>query len=60
VYFNGKKAAQVFFETSAIEYGLQQAVLGKTKFFVAPSASGAARRYWQIAHWEELVCLANG
>lgn len=58
VCFNGKKAAQVFFARDDMDYGLQPSALStdlpNIKFFIAPSTSGAARRYWDEAKWVEL------
>lgn len=58
VCFNGKKAAQVFFARTDLDYGLQPADhspgLPGIRFFIAPSTSGAARRYWDEARWVEL------
>lgn len=36
-------------------YGWQADRLGDTRFFVLPSPSGAARRYWDIAPWRALA-----
>jgi TDG/mug DNA glycosylase family protein len=55
VCFNGKKAGQIYFNDKKISYGLQNQTLGKTKFFVVPSTSGAARGYWDISYWKELA-----
>ncbi len=38
-----------------VAYGWQDARLGKTRFFVLPSPSGAARCYWNIDLWRELA-----
>lgn len=57
VCFNGKKAAAIFFghgQTGRVGYGLQATTIGRSKLFVAPSTSGAARGAWDIAVWKEL------
>ncbi len=41
--------------SSAVDYGWQGTCLGATRFFVLPSPSGAARRYWDIDPWQELA-----
>jgi len=50
VAFNGKRAAQAFFG-GQVDYGAQEAAMGTTMFFVLPSTSGAARRFWDEAPW---------
>ena len=55
VCFNGKRAAQQYFGIRSAVYGLQDARLGRTEFFVAPSTSGAARRYWDVDMWRDLA-----
>ncbi len=55
VGFNGKKAAEVFFGRTGLEYGLQKVRIGKTALFVLPSTSGAARGYWDPEYWWELA-----
>ena len=60
--FNGKKAAKIFFNsksTKSINYGIQNRNINNTKTFVAPSTSGAARRYWDIKHWKDLALLCS-
>jgi TDG/mug DNA glycosylase family protein len=55
--FNGKKAASVYFgtrDTGKIPYGLQSATIGRSKLYVAPSTSGAARGAWNIEWWHGL------
>jgi TDG/mug DNA glycosylase family protein len=54
--FNGKKAAQEFF-LHPVSFGLQESSMGQTKFFVAPSTSGAANKWWDIEIWKELARL---
>ncbi|MBE0602308.1 MAG: DUF445 family protein, partial [Deltaproteobacteria bacterium] len=55
VGFNGKKAAQVFFDDMSVGYGLQQGKIGNTALFVLPSTSGAARGFWESRYWHELA-----
>ena len=53
--FNGKRAAAAFFGR-AVPYGYQQAAdMGPTRFYVGPSTSGAARRYWDERIWREIA-----
>jgi len=61
IAFNGKKAASVVLEkpTRAIQYGLQRESFAGCRVFVLPSTSGAARRYWDKAHWMELARVAK-
>ena len=61
VCFNGKKAAKEFFGTKNIAFGIQQECrdLPGIVFFVAPSTSGAARRYWDERLWHDLVTLVG-
>ncbi len=63
VCFNGKKAAQVFFARDDLDYGLQPASccpdLPGIKFFIAPSTSGAARRYWDEGSWGKLANIVG-
>lgn len=49
--FNGKRAAQEFFRTQSITYGIQKERIGETSMFVAPSTSGAASGAWDFAIW---------
>ncbi len=62
VCFNGKEAAMRFLglkKTSAVNYGLHTAVIGKTTVFVAPSTSGSARGSWDERYWYELAKIVN-
>lgn len=63
VCFNGKKAAQVFFARTDLDYGLQPAThcpeLPDIKFFIAPSTSGAARKFWDEGMWRELAGIVK-
>lgn len=57
--FNGKRPARIFmaatFDLDATVFGRQPRDLGATAIFVLPSTSGAARRYWDISHWQALA-----
>lgn len=55
--FTSKKGASVFFNkpTGKISYGLQSENLGKTRFWVLTSPSGAARAYWNESIWQQLA-----
>lgn len=57
--FNGKKAAQQFFQTTAVDYGLTASTIGKTRIFIAPSTSGAANGFWDPSHWHTLSQLVS-
>lgn len=54
--FNGKRAAQIFF-AHPVGYGPQDACIGATQIFVAPSTSGAARGHWDPRVWHALAAL---
>lgn len=51
--FNGKKAAQVFFD-QPVSYG-RNGTIGSTEIWVLPSTSGAASGFWDDSHWHELA-----
>lgn len=53
--FNGKRAAQEFFGTNAIDYGAQQERIGATVLYVAPSTSGAASGFWDLSYWRDVA-----
>lgn len=53
--FNGKRSACEFFGVNKVGYGRQNAGIGRTVVFVLPSTSGAARRFWDVAHWSEVA-----
>ncbi len=55
VCFNGKRAAKQFFGARRVEFGEHGARIGDARLFVAPSTSGAANRYWDVAYWQELA-----
>ncbi len=41
--------------SAQVAYGWQSESLLETRFFVLPSPSAAARRYWDIAPWQQLA-----
>ena len=55
VCFNGKNAALAYLKKKSVDYGYQSEKTEYTKFFIAPSTSGAANRFWNISIWKELV-----
>ena len=67
--FNGKMPAALFYgylnkqkwTTAQVKCGEQQhvSVCGRTIFFVAPSTSGAARKYWEPLYWSDLARLVK-
>jgi TDG/mug DNA glycosylase family protein len=52
--FNGKNAARGALERD-VRFGLQEEQIGGAEVWVLPSTSGAARRFWDIAPWQELA-----
>lgn len=56
VAFTGKRAASEFLGR-AVDYGLLEETVGRSRLFVLPSPSGAARRYWSAGPWRELARL---
>lgn len=56
--FNGKRAAQQFLNSKTVALGLQDATIGFTRIFVAPSTSAAARGHWDLGAWHDLAQLA--
>jgi TDG/mug DNA glycosylase family protein len=56
--FNGKRAAEEFL-LRKVEFGLQLETISRTRFFVAPSTSGAANGWWNIEIWRELARLCS-
>jgi len=54
VAFTSKNAAQAFL-TRKVGYGLQHDTLGATRFFVLPSPSGQATRFWDEQVWRDLA-----
>ena len=59
VAFTSKRAASEFLDRP-VEYGLQPDLVGASALFVLPSPSGAARRWWDVRHWQELARLRAG
>ncbi len=56
--FNGKRAAGAFFGRP-VDYGRQfGADIGVTIIYVAPSTSGAARKFWDEALWHQVAAAA--
>lgn len=56
--FTSKRAYRAWRGLSAskqVSYGFQDDLIGKTRIFVLPSPSGAARGYWDISHWQILA-----
>ena len=56
VAFTSKNAAQTYFLRKT-NYGIQPETLGVTQFFVLPSPSGLATRFWNEGVWRELAEL---
>jgi TDG/mug DNA glycosylase family protein len=52
--FNGKNPARGALERD-VAYGLQDEQIGGSAVWVLPSTSGAARRFWNLAPWQELA-----
>lgn len=59
VAFTSKRAAGEFLGHD-VEYGLLPKVVAAACLFVLPSPSGAARGYWNLAHWLELASFRDG
>ena len=57
--FNGKNAARGALERE-VGYGLQPERIGGATIWVLPSTSGAARRFWAIEPWRDLVRALTG
>jgi TDG/mug DNA glycosylase family protein len=59
--FTSKTGASVFLDrpTGRIGLGEQVERVGETRLFVLPSPSGSARRYWDLAVWEELAAAVR-
>jgi double-stranded uracil-DNA glycosylase len=55
--FTSKNAAQVFLDRE-VAYGKQPESIGRTHFFVLPSPSGQATRYWDEQVWKRLATMA--
>jgi len=56
--FTAKRPARVFLDRP-VDYGLQPETLGRTRIFVLPSPSGAARGFWDEGPWRELAALVR-
>ena len=62
VCFNGKEAAKRFFRIRSVEFGEYYAGhlnLPGVRYFVAPSTSGNARRFWCLDKWSELAVIVR-
>lgn len=57
--FTSKRAAEACLGRR-VAYGAQPDTLGATQLFVLPSPSGAARAFWDIGPWQELVRCSGG
>ena len=57
--FNGKRAAQEYQRSKAVDYGLQAGHIGSTQVCVAPSTSAAANGSWDASYWRELSELVT-
>jgi TDG/mug DNA glycosylase family protein len=59
VAFTAKRPAAAFFRhvsgRTLIDYGAQPEKIGETQFFVLPSPSGLAIRYWDPSWWHRLA-----
>jgi TDG/mug DNA glycosylase family protein len=53
--FNGKRAAQEFFRSRQLDFGVQRTRIGRTVLFVAPSTSAAANATWDLSVWRDLA-----
>jgi TDG/mug DNA glycosylase family protein len=57
--FNGKRAASAFFGRPVV-YGYQHGQdIGRTQIHVGPSTSGAARKFWDEALWEQIAAVVS-
>lgn len=52
--FSSKRAARTFLGRQ-VSYGLQPETIDATRLFVAPSPSGAASGFWDVAVWHALA-----
>ena len=69
--FTSKRAAQAFFGVKMLNYGevrtrirtidntADNIVSSKTRFYVLPSTSGRASRYWDPGYWQRLAGLIS-
>ena len=58
VAFTSKNAAQAFLARK-VAYGVQPETIGATQFFVLPSPSGQATRFWDELVWRELAAVVK-
>ncbi len=56
--FTSKRAAEEFLERR-VHYGVLPESIGRTRLFVLPSPSGAARRFWDKEPWRELARIRS-
>lgn len=56
--FTSKRAGQEFFG-QRVAYGRQPASIDNTVVFVLPSPSGAARRWWDVSHWQAVAAFGH-
>jgi TDG/mug DNA glycosylase family protein len=59
IAFNGKNAARGALERNP-GHGLQEEQIGGAPVWVLPSTSGAARRFRDLAPWQELALACHG
>ncbi len=57
IAFNGKRAAAEFLGLRSPHYGLQTESVLHTAIFVLPSTSAAAKKFWDLRHWQNLAEL---
>jgi double-stranded uracil-DNA glycosylase len=57
--FTSKRAAEEYVG-HPVDYGLLEETIGRTRLFVLPSPSGAARRHWDDRPWNELANRSRG
>lgn len=60
IAFDSKNAAKAFFGVPTVPYGRQGATLDGIVVFVVPSPSGLARRFFDLAPWQELGAFVAG
>jgi double-stranded uracil-DNA glycosylase len=59
VAFTSKRAAREYFGCN-VDYGLHPSTLAGTRYFILPSPSGLASRFWgKGRHWHELAELVR-
>jgi TDG/mug DNA glycosylase family protein len=58
--FNGKNAAKRYLGRRVVPYGsIEDASIGDSRLFVAPSTSGAANGFWDESYWFEAAALVR-